>query len=72
MKIKQEEEVFAPITLVLETEYEAKIFHAIFGFIIAGGKAREVTDEVYDTLSNLNVDGSDEYLDGRIELRERL
>lgn len=55
MKVQREEPKFRPITITLESEYEAEVLITVLGKIIGGGDARKVTDTLFGELAKLGV-----------------
>lgn len=64
MKVTQDKE-FTPITIILETEREARIMKAMFGKIRGDGLVRDFTSAVYDELAACGIEYTrDEYFSG--------
>lgn len=56
MKISQEESVFQPITLTLESEHEARVLKTLLGSVTGDNKFRDVTSQAFSLLSRKGID----------------
>lgn len=54
MKIKQVK-VFTPITITLESEFEARVLMTLAGSVLGDNNFRDVTDDIYKDLGELDV-----------------
>lgn len=55
MKVEQNK-AFQPITITLETEFEARVLQTLVGNIADTGKFRDTTNEMFRSLGNLGIE----------------